>query len=137
MTKIEAYFRDYFKHWNFQLPSEDVRNRRRGKIVEAGWVVWYLFGTDSKGDYLDFYAAHRMTNDRHVRVYEDGSEELLPTIRTGVRVTGDPEEDARLKAEFYEDNRQVAKILEEKGFCVEGDEPGGVLINRHLVTEPR
>ena len=44
----------------------------------------------------------------------------------------DPEEDARLAAEHLEENRRVARMLQEKGFGVQGDEPGGVQINRYL-----
>ena len=31
-----------------------------------------------------------------------------------------------------EENRRVAKMLEERDFGIEGDEPGGVQRNRHL-----
>ncbi len=36
----------------------------------------------------------------------------------------DPEEDARLEAEYYAENQRVARMLEAKGFGTEGDEPG-------------
>jgi hypothetical protein len=35
----------------------------------------------------------------------------------------------RLAAEHLEENRRVAKMLEEKGLRIEGDEPGGIQIN--------
>ncbi len=47
-------------------------------------------------------------------------------------VSGDPEEDARLKAEHLAENRRVAGMLEQKGFGMEGNEPGGVQVNRYL-----
>jgi hypothetical protein len=129
---IELRFRDEFAHWDITLPPEHVRERRRGKIVEAGWAIWYLFGEDERGEYLDYYASHRMTNDRHIRIYEDGTEERLPTVSTMRLASQDPDEDARLAAEHLEENRRAAKMLQEKGFGIEGDEPGGVQINRHL-----
>ena len=101
-------------------------------MVEGGWAIWYLFGEDERGEHLDYYASHRMTDDRHVRIYESGEVERLPTINTFRLVSQDPEEDARLEAEYLDKNRRVARMLEEKGFGAEGDEPGGVLINRHL-----
>jgi hypothetical protein len=73
-----------------------------------------------------------MTNDRHIRLRENGTEEHLPTLSTMRLASQDPEEDARLAAEHLEENRRVAKILQEKGFGTEGDEPGGVQINRYL-----
>jgi hypothetical protein len=73
-----------------------------------------------------------MTDDRHVRLREDGTEEYLPTVWTMRLVYPDPEEDARQEAKFLAENRRVAAMLEEKGFGMEGDEPGGVQINRYL-----
>ena len=132
MSVLEERFRDHFAPWSTSIPPGHVQQRRRGKILEAGWAIWYLVGKDERGEYLDYYASHRMTNDRHIRLREDGAEEHLPTISTMRTASQDPEEDERLAAEYLEENRRVAKMLEEKGFGIEGDEPGGVLINRYL-----
>ena len=95
-------------------------------------AIWYLFGSDENGEYLDYYASHRMTEDSYVRIYVDGHEEYLPEI-VGMRLASeDPEEDARLEAEYYAENQRVARMLEAKGFEAEGDEPGGVQMNRFL-----
>jgi hypothetical protein len=128
---VDRFLRD-FEPWDISLPPEQARERRRGKLVEGGWAIWFLYGEDEKGEYLDYYASHRMTDDRHVRIYESGEVERLPTINTFRLVSQDPEEDARLEAEYLDKNRRVARMLEEKGFGAEGDEPGGVLINRYL-----
>ncbi|RMD82344.1 MAG: hypothetical protein D6815_09475 [Candidatus Dadabacteria bacterium] len=133
MTKrIEAIFREEFSYWGIELPAENVAQRRRGKIVEKGWAIWYLFGSDERGEYLDYYASHRMTEDRHIRIYSDGEQVTLPAIR-GMRIgSKNPEEDARLEAEHDAKNRETAEMLKAKGFWFEGDEPGGVVINRYL-----
>ena len=70
-----------------------------------------------------------------MRIYADGHSEALPTIQELRLCSQDPEEDARLDAEYYAENQRVAKMLEEKGFGVAGDEPGGVQINRLLHLE--
>ena len=132
VREIEARFRQDFGPWDIVLPPEDVGERQRGKILAAGWAIWYLFGSDGRGEYLDYYASHRMTNDRHQRIREDGSAESLPTVSTMRPASRDPEEDARLAAEHLAENRRVAKMLEEKGFGMVGNEPGGVQINRYL-----
>ena len=44
-------------------------------------AIWHLFGSDDRGGYLEYYASHRMTDDRHVRLREDGSVEHLPAMR--------------------------------------------------------
>jgi hypothetical protein len=132
VSTIELAFATDFSHWGITLPPENVRERRRGKIVAAGWTIWYLFGHDERGEYLDYYASHRMTNDRHLRIYESGQVESLPAINSMRLASSDPEEDARLEAEHREEQSKVARILEEKGFGIEGDEPGGIQINRYL-----
>jgi len=132
MNKLESRFNTEFAHWNIRLPRKDTAQRRRGRILKAGWVVWYLFGSDEKGEYLDYYASHRMADDRHVRFYASGQEEELPTIRTFRSCSQDHREDKELAAEYQAENRRIARLLEEKGFGLTGDEPGGVLINRAL-----
>jgi hypothetical protein len=88
--------------------------------MKAGWVIWFCFGIDSKGEYLDYYASHRMTDDKHTRLYDDGNIEHLPTITSMYRVTDDPEENARIKATFYARNQKVSAMLAEKGFGISG-----------------
>ncbi len=132
MKNIEESFNDNFSHWGIRLPANAVEQRKGGKIVQAGWAIWYLFGRDDQGDYLDYYASHRMTNDRHVRLYASGICESLPAVQ-GLRFcSNDPEEDARWEAEYFAGNEEVARMLEAKGFGLRGDEPGGVQINRFL-----
>ena len=70
--------------------------------------------------------------DGNGRYEGDGSEEYLPTVSTLRPASLDPEEDARLAAEHLEKNRHVTRMLEKRGFGIDGDEPGGVQINRHL-----
>jgi hypothetical protein len=132
VKEIEDRFNTHFAAWGIRLPADNVANRRRGKIVQAGWAIWYLFGSDEKGEYLDYYASHRMTNDRHVRILANGEEYGLPTIQELRLCSEDPVEDKRLDAEYYAENQRVAKLLQEKGFGLAGDEPGGVQINRAL-----
>ncbi len=133
LRRIEAAFTEFFSNWGITLPPEDVRERRQGKIAAAGWAIWYRFGSDERGEYLDYYASHPMMGgDEHTRVREDGSVEGLDAISSVRRVSNDPEEDARLEAEHRQKSRRVAEVLEGKGFGMEGDEPGGVQINRFL-----
>lgn len=65
-------FSDYFKNWKIKLPEDACRNRAPGVIKSHGWEIKYIFGEDEKGKYLDFYACHRMTNERHERIYSTG-----------------------------------------------------------------
>jgi hypothetical protein len=129
---IERIFAEQFAPWNITLPPGAVEEGQRGKILEQGWAIWYLSGRDAEGPYLDYYSAHRMTSDDHVRIREDGRCEALPTIISMRMVSQDPIEDAQLEEEYRLHNARAARLLEEKGFGMTGDEPGGVQMNRHL-----
>ena len=63
---------------------------------------------------------HRMTNDRHVRLYADGEEEGLPAMAEGYVIprgaTVAEREAARVKRLAY--NQAVEKLLEERGFVM-------------------
>lgn len=133
MLRIEAQFKRAFSYWRIQLPREAVEGRQRGTIVEAGWTIWFLFGSDDNGEYLDYYASHRMTSDSHVRIYADGRVVGLESLWEMRRTSDDPAEAARLEDEFWEHNEQVARVLEEKGFGLQGDEHGSAIVNRGLL----
>ncbi len=133
MPTIDEVFAEHFESWHIRLPARDVAERRRGKIVHAGWAIWYVFGSDEQGEYLDYYAAHRMTSDAHVRIRPDGRCESLPTLSSLRVVSEDPVEGARLKAKFHAENREVARLLEAKGFGLAGDEPLSIALQRVLL----
>ena len=132
MNEIKSQFDSAFSTWEISLPVEALATRSGGKIVKSGWAIWYLFGSDDKGEYLDYYASHRMTDDRHIRIYASGENLELPTMWLFCPRSDDPAEDARLQAEYFAENRRVDEILQAKGFGIEGDEPGGVQMNRAL-----
>ncbi|MBU8921649.1 MAG: hypothetical protein KOO63_07495 [Bacteroidales bacterium] len=131
---IKLLFAKSFANWDIILPEDDLAKRGRGKICKAGWAIWYLFGSDNNGEYLDYYSAHRMTGDSHVRIYDDGQTEHLESILEFCLCSDDPKEDALLKEEQHMENQRIVELLEAKGFGIEGDEPGGVQINRYLRT---
>ena len=138
MEKIEEAFNRTFSNWEIRLPSEDIASRQSGKIVQAGWTIWFLFGSDENGEYLDYYSSHRMTNDTHVRIHADGSKEYLEALNEGYVVSqgASPEEVAQAKENFYRRNKAVAKMLNEKGFLLRGDEHPSAGVRRYLLTTP-
>ena len=132
---VVSKFKDYFSRWEITLPSEAVENRDSGMIVQLGWTVFFLFGIEDDVEYLDFYASHRMTNDRHHRFYADGREDWLDSYETGYQVGETAEETETNRREFYEYNRMVGKLLEEKGF-VSGDAHASHNVNSWLARTP-
>ncbi len=105
-------FEQHFKHWNIVLPERDLADRSPGFIAKAGWSIRYIFGKDGDREYLEFYAMHRMTDDRHVRIYEDGEGEELDAICSmyisNPNIPGDQE---RAEKENREHNQRVYREL--------------------------
>ena len=135
MNPIQAKFNQRFAHWNIALSDEVMSQRVPGKIVKAGWCIWFLFGTDEADDYLDYYASHRMAGgDDHIRIRVDGSEESLPAIASIHLTSEDPVEAQRLEKEFFAENQRISVMLNEKGFGLEGDEPLSVRLGHILCT---
>jgi hypothetical protein len=132
VSSLVSSFNRRFNHWSIKLPSQDGRVPERGEIMEAGWVIWFLFGDLDGEIYLDYYACHRMTNDRHVRLYADGRTENLPVLTTIRQASDDPLEDKRFAEEYAARNSEVAILLDQKGFAMEGNEPGLMQVNRWL-----
>lgn len=92
---IEAFEQD-FARWGLHLPPEDVAARRSGQLREAGWTVFYDFGQDVRGEFLDYYAGLRdatdetVNDDWHVRLYESGERVTLPTVLEAYMYSREP-----------------------------------------------
>jgi hypothetical protein len=112
---IARRFAETFATWEFTLPRRDLARRTPGFISRKGWLVQYCFGEDERSRYLDYYAAHRMTDDDHVRIREDGTTEVLPAI-SGFYCCSGPEGQKEARRRSAERNRAIAQTLVEKGF---------------------
>jgi hypothetical protein len=117
LPTIQAAFAKQFANWEICLPEGSILSRERGEIREAGWSIQYLFGANERGEYLDYYSSHRMTDDSHRRIYESGEVEKLEVLRSGfsyrAEVPGDKE---REEAEFRSENQRITALLDAKGF---------------------
>lgn len=116
MEKIASMFAEQFAHWDITLPPKSLAARSAGHIKKAGWLIQFCFGRDKKGEYLDFYCAHRMTDDDHIRLYEDGTLVELPALSNWRITSDDPVEDKRLQDEFDATNQKTTEALVAKGF---------------------
>ncbi|PLS79797.1 MAG: hypothetical protein CYG59_11355 [Chloroflexi bacterium] len=114
---IPTTFANYFANWNITLPPDAVATRSRGELRQTGWFIRYQWHEENNDLCLDFYASHRMTNDRHVRIHRDGMLEHLPAYQDMMvhnpAIPGDKE---RAQREYDEYNRRVAEELREKGW---------------------
>ena len=118
MNKIDKIFAEYFRNWDRRLPQEATQSHQPGEIKTHGWFIQYQFGTNDNGDFLDFYASNRMTNDRHVRIFESGETESLPAYSDfriyPANATKKDKEEVRRRDEQY--NAEVSEMLKSKGF---------------------
>ncbi len=128
---IAEAFNAYFGDFGIAVTPEDVVVGSHRRLGERGWRITYRVDPDDTGlPSLEFYATHRMTNDRHVRIRADGHVEHLEAIDESyaydAKVPGS-EEGARTR--YLEHNRAVQGRLRERGLYPEGD------INAYLRTE--
>lgn len=126
---IDGRFAEYFANSGIRLPAGAVELEELGIIQEDGWTIRYVFGNDAGGSYLEFYATHRMTNDRRVRIYGSGETKGLEALETMHRydpkIPGDKERAAR---ENRRRNTRITKELEAHGLYPDSS------INAYLAT---
>lgn len=120
---LQTTFARMLSYFGYQLPEDDVLFRRRGQIggedgdYGYGDTVTYLFGADTRGEYLDYYMLHRIAGDAHIRIYEDGSWEHLDVISPfGPHHADDPIENERLRHEDQDEVERIRTMLRDKGF---------------------
>jgi hypothetical protein len=113
-NQIPTVFAQYFDHWHITLPDDAVKTQLPGKIQLSGWYIQYKFDFNDRGKYLDFYASHRMTNDRHLRIYASGEIEGLSALLDMFFFPANdtPEQ----KDEIRQLNKRVRDELKQKGF---------------------
>jgi hypothetical protein len=88
LGKLQVEFLEQVGELGFELPEEDVAARKHGTLGDEngdggygyGDTCEYLFGREKKGEYVDYYIAHRIWGDRHVRIWETGESERLETF---------------------------------------------------------
>jgi hypothetical protein len=127
---IAETFDGYFENFGITIDPTDIVIGRRAVIRYRGWYVTLRVIADDAGSpSLEFYATHRMTDDRHVRIWADGVLEELDAIWSmygyDPKVPG-AEEAARER--YLAHNREVAERLRAAGLYPDGD------INAYLRT---
>lgn len=74
-------FNEYFKHWQVILPEAGMEMTDQPvRISHSGWWITIRFGADGGSPWMEIYAQHRMTNDRHLRFHVDRDCEQLSTL---------------------------------------------------------
>jgi hypothetical protein len=128
--RIAEAFNRCFAHVDIRIAADDVVLGLRREIRERGWRIAFRVLPDDAGTpSLEFYATHRMTNDRHARIWSDGHLDELDAIWElygfDPKVPGSKE---AAEERFLKHNREVAAQLRASGLYPEGD------INAYLRT---
>ncbi len=114
MTKIASKFKEYFAGYDLELPDPIPP---KGQIDKNGWSITYVLHNDDTGSpYLDFFAEHRLTSPKHVRIFHDGKLLGLETYQESYSY--DPEiegDEERAIKEMEEHNNRVSEALKLKG----------------------
>ncbi len=71
-----------YEPWNINFPEETFTNKQYTHIRKNGWSIFYQFGKDVRGEYVELYSQHRMTSDSHCKIYKDGDVEYLDSFRS-------------------------------------------------------
>lgn len=138
LDALRAKFAEAFDDWGVSLPEGDVEHRRAGylKQTNGSGSVRYVFDTDERGEYVEFYAFHRIWGDHHARIYATGEVESLSTLQTGYPIDpDDPEVAARNQREMIERNQRLLDQLERAGLLSGGPVPMSFVVNASLVTD--
>lgn len=76
LEKAGDVFAETFARWGIEIEPDALR-RGRGQVNESGGNISFVTGSENGQDYLEYYATHRMTDDRHVRIWASGKTEVL------------------------------------------------------------
>jgi len=137
LPALRRRFDEIFEPWGLQLPQSSVIARHAGFLRQTGGSGWvrYVFGRDEEGEYLEFYALHRIAGDRHARIHESEAVTDLDVLQTMHVVDPDrPEITARKEREMRERNSALLQQLEGAGLFSGGPVPNSFLINAYLVS---
>lgn len=116
------------------LTASDLISVENGHHFHRGWHIGWVWNTDADGRRcLDILSEHRMTNMSARRFFSDGSSEYLQVPWEFRRVGDTPEEDERLKREYFEHNQQAYAVLRKSGLLPPlGANLGSQDINEYL-----
>ena len=115
---VRGIFANSFRFWDITLSRSAVEERQPGTIRKDRWHIQYLFGSGDYTWYMDYYARHPMTSDRHVRIWASGDVKWLPALMDSIWYPANSTEEQREKIRqmFRRRNARVAEMLRRKGF---------------------
>lgn len=118
--RIVESFNAYFENFDVRIGADDVVVGSRKTIRKDGWAITFRIDADDAGrPSLEFYATHRMTNDRHVAIAADGQLLHLDAI-SEILILSKPD----AAQEFADRNETIEKQLRSRGLYPHGPVEG-------------
>lgn len=121
---IKVAFVEYFRHppMDKNFPEVDFLDGilaapGEGEIEELyPWSISYVVDDADGQRFLEIYAVNRFTNDRHLKIAEDGTVQHLEAPQSSYSYNPHkPGDKERAEQEFYNYNRRVYAELERRG----------------------
>jgi hypothetical protein len=139
MSRIKSAFDETFEPWSVNLPETDIAERSAGALrqKDGSGLIRYAFGRSERGEYLEFYAYHRIWGDVHQRLHASGEIDNLNVLETILLESDDPVEMKRRREEQEARNRKLLEDLDRAGLREGGPVPGSFEMNAYLVTGDR
>jgi hypothetical protein len=116
-AQTRATFAHYFETWDIQLPEELPEGEGCPIPNDRGWSIRVKIDRTDDEHVVEVYARHRMTNDRHFLIHEEGRLEGLeaPPDYTVYPAGSAEEERAQIRASSAKDNRRIHEALRQRG----------------------
>lgn len=114
--RIAETFNAYFDAFAIRIVAEDVVVGARRTLRHDGWAITYRVDPDLAGmPTIEFYATHRMTNDRHVVIAADGSLDHQDAIKELLIISGPDSVE-----KFHAHNNAIEDRLRSRGLYPHG-----------------
>ena len=109
-------FKENFSKFRLRIPERNLIERSPGIITLNSRVVEFLFGRDSCGEYIEYYAVSRFSGDSHARIYEDGKMLELEALRPYTVTTNRQPDLEKSKQQTRKINERILAELKTAGF---------------------
>jgi hypothetical protein len=119
--RIAQNFSACFENWDIHLPKGALESAAPGGVSKAGWHIRWVFGSDEDGEYLEYLAGHRMTNESRSRLYASGEQRGMPARQDLIMYPAGAaeEEQKHIDAAFYEENGAITEELHRIGLITD------------------
>lgn len=128
----QRFAEDYLRR-GVPVEADAVAGHDAGHLFEKGWHLGFVWDEEGGEEYLEILAQHRMTNDRHYRVWASGPFESLEAPRESMTIPhgADAAELERHTREYHEENARIYARLRERGLLP----PEGANLPAHDINE--